>query len=79
MSGGAYLYAYARVEEFADAMENNWRLDGFDLHQPNGLDRLAFAAHLRKVAAAMKAIEWVDSSDSSSPEDTHAIHAVIGI
>ena len=79
MSGGSYLYAYRHVEEFAEALENNERLDGHPLYQPNGLDRLGFAAHLKKVAAAMKAIEWVDSCDCSSPHDTEAIAAVTGM
>lgn len=78
MSGGSYNYAYRYVEEFADALERNERIDGGELSEPNGLDRLAFAAHLRKVAAAMKAIEWVDSYDCSPPHDTLAIHAVTG-
>lgn len=80
MSGGSYDYAYRRVEEFADALENGVTGDG--MSRPTGfansLDRLGFAAHLRKVANAMKAIEWVDSGDCSPPHDTHAIHAVTG-
>lgn len=79
MSGGAYDYAFERVLLMAEALESNKRLDGFALYQPNGHDRIGFAAHLRKVAAAMKAIEWVDSGDSSPPEDTLAIHAVTGM
>lgn len=78
MSGGSYNYAYRWVEDFAEALENNERLDGFDMYQPNDLARLAFAAHLRKVAAAMQAIEWVDSCDCSPPHDIEAIAAVIG-
>jgi hypothetical protein len=79
MSGGAYEYAYLRVVEFADALDDNRTLDGYQLARPNGLDRLAFAAHLRKVADAMKAIEWVDSGDCESPHDVEAIHAVTGV
>ena len=78
MSGGSYDYAFEKVERFAEALETDTRLDGHKLYQSNGHDRIGFAAHLRKVAAAMKAIEWVDSGDSSPPEDTLAIHAVTG-
>lgn len=78
MSGGAYDYAFEKVLYFAEALENSERLDGQALPQPNGHDRIGFAAHLRKVAAAMRAIEWVDSGDSSPPEDALAIHAVTG-
>lgn len=78
MSGGSYLYAYRRVEEFAEALERNERLDGCPLSEPNDLVRLAFAGHLRKVAEAMRAIEWVDSSDCSPPHDRDAICAVLG-
>lgn len=78
MSGGAYDCAFETVERFAEALETNTRFDGHKLYEPNGTERLGFAAHLRKVAAAMKAIEWVDSCDSSPPEDTNAIWAVTG-
>lgn len=77
MSGGSYLYTYRHIEEFADALESNVRLDGNDLSEPNCLKRLEFAAHLRLVAEAMKAIEWVDSFDCSPPYDTEAIDKVL--
>ncbi len=78
MSGGSYEYAYGVVEQFADALEAGRTVQGRETENPNSLPRLAFARHLRSVAAATKAIEWVDSYDSSPPEDEHAIHAVIG-
>lgn len=82
MSGGSYNYAYEVVERFAEALENGVTFP--DVHEArstdceNNHDRVGFAAHLRKVAAAMKAIEWVDSYDCSPPHDTLAIHAVTG-
>jgi len=53
-------------------------LEGIDTGEANCLARLGFAAHLRKVAAAMKAIEWEDSADCSPPHAINAIHAVTG-
>ena len=78
MSGGSYEYAFRVVEQFAEALEDGRTFEGRSTETPNCLARLGFAAHLRKVAAAMQAIEWVDSSDTSSPDDIHAIHAVTG-
>lgn len=76
MSGGSYDYAYLIVEHFAERLESGRTIDGRRTDSANCLARLGFAAHLRKVAEAMKAIEWVDSYDASSPEDINAIHAV---
>lgn len=82
MSGGSYNYAFRIVEQFADALEAGTTFPDFTDGRPTGCknnhDRIGFAAHLRKVAAAMKAIEWVDSGDCSHPDDTEAIHAVTG-
>lgn len=57
MSGGRYNYLYTRVETMA-----------YDLFNYDDPLRNAFAKHLLDVAAAMKAIEWVDSGDS--PEES---------
>lgn len=82
MSGGSYNYAYGIVERFADALDAGMTFPDVHGARPTGCennhDRIGFAAHLRKVAAAMKAIEWVDSGDCSHPHDTEAIHAVTG-
>jgi hypothetical protein len=78
MSGGSYEYAYEKVDRFAEALERGERFDGVTTDAPNCLVRLGFAAHLRKVAAAMKAIEWEDSYDCSPPHAINAIHAVTG-
>ncbi len=78
VSGGSYEYAFYHVERFADALEEGVTFDPRATECENNLDRLGFAAHLRKVAAAMKAIEWVDSGDCSHPHDTLAIHMVTG-
>jgi hypothetical protein len=83
MSGGAYAYAFETVECFADALEAGMTFG--DVHDARPTDhandhaRLGFAVHLRNVAAAMKAIEWVDSGDCSPPHDTEAIGMVTGI
>lgn len=78
MSGGSYEYAHYTVERFADALESGITFGGNDTGEATCLVRLGFAAHLRKVAAAMKAIEWEDSFDCSPPHAINAIHAVTG-
>lgn len=59
MSGGAYNYAYSKLDNFI--YEVNRR-------EPSP-ERRAFLKHLIKVADAMKAIEWNDSGDGAD-EDT---------
>lgn len=78
MSGGSYEYAYERVERFAEALEQGVNFDGEPTSEATCLVRLGFAAHLRKVAVAMKAIEWEDSYDCSPPHAINAISAVTG-
>lgn len=78
MSGGSYGYAYDVVERFAEALERGETIEGVKTGEADCLVRLGFAAHLRKVAAAMKAIEWEDSNDCSPPHAVNAIHAVTG-
>lgn len=76
MSGGAYDYVHGRVDEFARLIEQGVTWDGQRVHAPHPI-RLEFAAHLRKVAAAMEAIELVDSYDRDTPHDVQAIEAVL--
>lgn len=66
MSGGSYQYAYHRIEELA-----------YDI-QPSSSLRKAFKAHLIKVAAACKDIEWVDSGDSGGGSEDAAILLCLG-
>jgi hypothetical protein len=66
MSGGSWEYLYARVNEAAERLQGD-----------RNLARRAFGRHLLVVAAALKAIEWVDSGDRSAPEDELAIAAVL--
>jgi hypothetical protein len=68
MSGGSYDYAYQRVRDVADEIEER---------HPEEAKHLAFAAHLRLVATAMRAIEWVDSCDYGPGDDHEAIDAVL--
>ncbi len=65
MSGGSMDYAYRQVEE---AMER------FDQRTP---ERRAFADHLKRVAEALKAIEWVDSGDYGPGDENEAIRACL--
>jgi hypothetical protein len=67
MSGGSYDYAYARVQDMASSMLNR---DASPL-------RVAFARHLKKVADAMQAVEWVDSCDSARGDEDEPIRACI--
>lgn len=82
MSGGSYHYAFEKVNDFADALDDERQIED-DRPWPDDIDaenralRKAFAAHLRLVAEAMKAIEWVDSSDCSPPHEMVAIRAVL--
>lgn len=70
MSGGSYDYAYAKVDEFANevALTENLARPGCrsGLIRPDL--RLRFIDHLRKVALAMRAIEWNDSGDGDDQE-----------
>lgn len=56
MSGGSMHYFYRRVEEDATFIENT-------------PERRAFREHLKKVAEALRAIEWNDSGDGASDEE----------
>lgn len=64
MSGGSYEYAYQRVNDMADGLQ----IDGGCSAVPPAL-RVAFRAHLRAVAKAMRAIEWNDSGDGDDNEE----------
>ena len=59
MSGGSMNYLFSRIEEAHFAIDTP--------------ERKAFKIHLEKVAKACKAIEWVDSGDSSEGAETAAI------
>jgi hypothetical protein len=66
MSGGAYDYAYIKVEDMARELEKH--------KDPL---RRAFAEHLFSVSKAMYDVEWVDSGDYSPGAEHEAIHIVI--
>lgn len=66
MSGGSYDYLYCKVEDMAD------RIGKFS----NTPERKRFSEHLRRVAKAMYAIEWVDSCDWGKGDENAAIRAV---
>jgi hypothetical protein len=67
MSGGAYNYAYYRIEELAGDISRNAKTP----------ERKAFVSLLIKVAKAAKAIEWNDSGDGDSSEE-HLIREALG-
>jgi hypothetical protein len=63
VSGGSYDYLYSKVDDFADSM----RPGGAGKHVDPALREL-FRPLVRKVAAAMRAIEWNDSGDGDCDE-----------
>ena len=65
MSGGSWDYAFYKFEDVA-----------VRLTEQKCPSRRALGEHLFKIADAMKAIEWVDSGDTSPPTDTDAIRKV---
>lgn len=66
MSGGSYDYLYCKVEDMADRI----------VEAGDTPERRRFAEHLRRVANAMHAIEWVDSCDLGRGDENAAIRAV---
>jgi hypothetical protein len=67
MSGGAYNYAYYKIEELAGDISRNAKTP----------ERKAFVSLLVKVAKAAKAIEWNDSGDGD-PCETDLIRSALG-
>lgn len=68
MSGGAYDYAYLRVQQMADAMEEalpQLPARGRGINRPL---RRQVITHLRDVADLMRAVEWEDSGDGADWE-----------
>ena len=74
MSGGSYDYAFGRIETLADEVEHRTKAHPTAM----GPLRLAFVAHLRLVAAAMHAIEWVDSCDWGPGDEEESIRKALG-
>lgn len=66
MSGGAYDYVYAHVQDMADSLQ----IKGSVL-------RMAFKKHLYLVSEAMQSIEWVDSGDFVDGDEMAAIRACL--
>lgn len=77
MSGGSYDYAYHRIEELADAILEHMRDPDCEHSSEARALRAQFADHLRLVAAAAHAIEWVDSGDYSPDDEIPAIEAAL--
>lgn len=76
MSGGSMNYLYLKVREVCDPdiSSDLIQVEGPDVKSP--ILRKAFRDHLLLVADALKAIEWVDSSDSGPGDEDDAIRAV---
>lgn len=67
MSGGSLDYVYSRVQDAASTI----------LSRAESPTHRAFAAHLFKVAKALRAMEWMLSCDTSPGSETAAIRAVL--
>ena len=67
MSGGSLDYVYSRVEDAAMKVSAKAETT---LHR-------AFAAHLHKVAKALKDMEWMLSCDTAEGSEEPAIRAVL--
>jgi hypothetical protein len=78
MSGGSYDYAYNRVLDFSHDLDRNTD-DSPDLPAEVADIRRQFAAHVRLVAEAMRAVEWVDSSDWSAGDEVEPIRRVLAV
>lgn len=78
MSGGSWDYSYGKLSGVIEALELDTTLDHrkLDLNDLQKEQRHKLAALLDKVRDALRAIEWVDSGDSSYPSDTIAIKEV---
>ena len=70
MSGGKLRYVYQQV---LDALDDNPKVWGVSIL------RREFSKHLRHVAEALKAVEWVESGDGSEAEEDAAIRKVLGL
>ncbi len=68
MSGGSYDYAYSKLNEFIEQFEKN----------SDTPKRALFLDHLKCVSNAMKAIEWVDSSDTLPGDEDSWIDKCLG-
>ena len=79
MSGGSWDYGFGRITDIADALRNDTSTGSrrpLDLLDDQKMKRRALAELLDKVSAALHAIEWVDSCDTSYPSDVEAIDDV---
>lgn len=65
MSGGSYSYVYAQVMEMADSLRPE---GGCPSYCAEPALREMFREHLKRVANAMRAIEWNDSGDGDDDE-----------
>lgn len=68
MSGGAYDYAFEKVQDVANRLER----------QASPLRR-EFGRHLHKVAEIMKEIEWVDSGDRMHGNEIGMIEELLDV
>jgi hypothetical protein len=76
VSGGSWNYAFGQINDIVDALRSDTSTDShrkLSLNADQKEQRRKLADLLEKVSHAMHSIEWVDSFDSSYPDDTAAI------
>lgn len=77
MSGGSWNYFYMSIETISDALKKSWCLESNkkkqNLTKLQKEERKKLAKVFKDLSKVMKVIEWVDSCDSSEPEDSIAI------
>ncbi|CAB4126979.1 hypothetical protein UFOVP75_50 [uncultured Caudovirales phage] len=78
MSGGSWDYAYHKIRDIAHHLEDGTALrdsEAVNFEFPSQHEaRKKLAPIVFALADVMRTIEWVDSSDSSPPEDVDAIN-----
>ena len=65
MSGGSWDYVYSRISDTAERL----------CRPGQSVERRAMGAHVHRLAAAMKAVEWLDSGDTM--DDVNEIRTIL--
>lgn len=69
MSGGSFNYAYSKVEQFVDALEEKMQdfkaqdIEDYSFDEETNVELVKISQELRHSARLMKLIEWLYSGD----------------
>ena len=68
MSGGAFDYAYERVNTFCDELDKYrlWHVNNYEFNTLTAM--LSLSNMCREVAKQMKSLEWMASGDTSEED-----------